>query len=244
MEGYSMYFPCYTIGHGVYEKVGKVCCDYGTSAVIIGGHKALAAAQDKLLQACREGGITVTGILWYGGECAYENVDRLAAEKPWHWIITFHPKLNDPKLISDYEQLAQRHQNVIFSRVNKGLETFRQSDVMLCDSSSITLEYMMLGKPVVTFCNTHPGPHLIDVRDEQLVGPAIERALTRPAELMHAISDYTAHHEAHRDGHNAARVLDAVDDFIENYQGRMRRKPLNLFRKLKLRWKLKYWAPI
>lgn len=53
MEGYSMYFPCYTIGHGVYEKVGKVCCDYGTSAVIIGGHKALAAAQDKLLQACR-----------------------------------------------------------------------------------------------------------------------------------------------------------------------------------------------
>ena len=24
MEGYSMYFPCYTIGHGVYEKVGKV----------------------------------------------------------------------------------------------------------------------------------------------------------------------------------------------------------------------------
>ena len=81
MEGYSMYFPCYTIGHGVYEKVGKVCCDYGTSAVIIGGHKALAAAQDKLLQACREGGITVTGILWYGGECAYENVDRLAAEQ-------------------------------------------------------------------------------------------------------------------------------------------------------------------
>lgn len=39
MEGYSMYFPCYTIGHGVYEKVGKVCCDYGTSAVIIGGIK-------------------------------------------------------------------------------------------------------------------------------------------------------------------------------------------------------------
>ena len=37
MEGYSMYFPCYTIGHGVYEKIGKVCRDYGTSAVIIGG---------------------------------------------------------------------------------------------------------------------------------------------------------------------------------------------------------------
>ena len=53
MEGYSMYFPCYTIGHGVYEKIGKVCRDYGTSAVIIGGHKALAAAQEKVEKACR-----------------------------------------------------------------------------------------------------------------------------------------------------------------------------------------------
>ena len=168
-------------------------------------------------------------------------IDRLATEKPWQWIITFHPKLNDPTLISDYEQLAQRHPNVTFTRVNKGLETFRQTDVMLCDSSSITLEYMMLGKPVVTFRNTHPGPHLIDVREEHLVAPAIEEALTRPAHLMQAISDYTAYHEAHRDGHNAARVLDAVDDFIANHQGHLRRKPLNLFRKLKLRLKLHYW---
>ena len=70
MEGYSMYFPCYTIGHGVYEKIGKVCRDYGTSAVIIGGHKALAAAREKVEKACREGGITITGVLWYGGECS------------------------------------------------------------------------------------------------------------------------------------------------------------------------------
>ena len=79
MEGYSMYFPCYTIGHDVYEKVGKVCRDYGTSTVIIGGHKALAAAQEKLERACREGGIEITGVLWYGGECSYENLEMLAA---------------------------------------------------------------------------------------------------------------------------------------------------------------------
>ena len=63
MEGYSMYFPCYTIGHGVYEKIGKVCRDYGTSAVIIGGHKALAAAQEKVEKACRDSDIKVTGVL-------------------------------------------------------------------------------------------------------------------------------------------------------------------------------------
>ena len=110
---------------------------------------------------------------------------------------------------------------------------------MLCDSSSITVEYMLLDKPVVTYRNTHPGKHLLDVTDTALVGPAIERALSRPEDLMQNIREYTSQHEAHRDGKNSARVLDAVDDFIANYKGRIRRKPLNLLRKIKLRWRLK-----
>lgn len=80
MEGYSIYFPCYTIGHDVYEKVPTVCLDYGNTAVIIGGHKALAAARDKLLKAIDGSGITITGVLYYGGECTYENVEKLALE--------------------------------------------------------------------------------------------------------------------------------------------------------------------
>ena len=168
-------------------------------------------------------------------------IKQLAHEKPWDWIITFHPKLNDPQLLADYEQLARECSNVTFTRVNEGLKTFRQSNVMLCDSSSITVEYMMLDKPVVTYRNTHPGNFLLDVRETDLIGPAIEKALQRPAELMENIRRYTMMHESHRDGHNSARVLDAVDDFIKHYQGRIKSKPLNLFRKLKLRWKLRYF---
>lgn len=166
---------------------------------------------------------------------------KLTAEKPWDWIITFHPKLTDHQLIADYEQLAAERPNVTFSRVNDGLPTFLKSDVMLCDSSSIMVEYMMLDKPVVTFRNTHPGDFLIDVQEPEQVGPAIEKALTHPRELMENIRRYTTYHEPHRDGLNSARVLDAVDDFIANYKGRIRKKPLNLFRKLKLRWRLRYF---
>ena len=171
----------------------------------------------------------------------YSTNYKLAGEKPWDWIITFHPKLDDPELIEQYRQMAKELPNVKFTQVNEGLKTFRSSDVMLCDSSSITVEYMMLDKPVVTFRNTHPGPFLLDVREKEEVGPAIEKALTHPKELMEHIRAYTSMHEGHRDGKNSARVLDAVDDFIENYQGRIKRKPLNLFRKIQLRWKLKYW---
>lgn len=171
-------------------------------------------------------------------------IERLAKEKPWRWIITFHPKLDDPELKAQYARMAEALPNVDFRLVNKGLETFRESDVLLCDSSSLIVEYMMLDKPVVTFRNTHPGPFLLDVQQEHEVAPALEKALTRPTQLMEEIHRYTSFHERHRDGQNSARVLDAVDDFVAHYQGRIRRKPLNLFRKLKLRWKLKLWKGI
>jgi CDP-glycerol glycerophosphotransferase (TagB/SpsB family) len=168
-------------------------------------------------------------------------IDSIATQKPWKWIITFHPKIDDPILHEQYRQLAQEHPNVDFRIINQGLETFRESDVLLCDSSSLIVEYMLLDKPVVTFRNTHPGNFLLDVQQLQDIEPAIEKALTRPAPLMENIRRYTLQHEAHRDGHNSARVLDAVDDFISRYQGRIKRKPLNLLRRLKLRIRLKYY---
>ena len=168
-------------------------------------------------------------------------IKELAQSKPWDWIITFHPLLRSPELRAEYQKFADEFPNVDFRAVNNGLETFRESDIMLCDSSSIIVEYLMLDKPVVTFRNTHPGNHLIDVLNPDEIGPAIEKALERPEELMENIHKYTNYHERHRDGLNSARTLDSVDDFIKNYQGKIKKKPLNLFRKLKLRWKLKYF---
>ena len=169
-----------------------------------------------------------------------ETITQLIETKPWDWIITFHPKLDDPDLIQKYRQLAEKHPHVTFCS-NDGLNTFRKIDVLLCDSSSIIVEVMLLEKPVVTFRNTHPGNFLIDVLHENEIGAAIEKALTCPPDLMENIRAYTAHHEAHRDGQNSARVLDAVDDFISNHKGKIRKKPFNLFRKLKLRMKIKYY---
>ncbi len=168
-----------------------------------------------------------------------ETIDRIAEEKPWHWILTLHPKIHDEQLLEDFRQIAARHENVEFCRTLDIVEAFAESDVMLCDSSSIIVEYMLLDKPVVTFRNTNPGKHLVDVTDVSQIVPAIEHALSRPDELLKNIREYTARHEAHRDGKNSARVIDAVDDFIDKYKGKIRKKPLNLLRRMKLRWRLK-----
>lgn len=161
-------------------------------------------------------------------------IDLLAIQRDWDWLITFHPLLTDPELLQEYEELDKKHTNVHFQRINEGIKTFRQTDVLLCDSSSIIVEYLMLQKPVVTLRNTHPGPFLIDVQKTEEIGPAILQALQHPSHLMQAIGEYTAHHEAHRDGQNSARVLEAIDDFIAKYKGKLPNKPLNLWRKLQM----------
>ena len=171
----------------------------------------------------------------------YPIIENLAQKRSWNWIITLHPKLQDKELIGKYHLLASRFSNVTFLPKMKGIESFYNSDAMLCDSSSIIVEYMLFDKPVVTYKNTSPGKHLINVTDVNDIEQALEKALTYPEELMKEISLYTLRHELHRDGKNSARILDAVDDFIENHKGHLKRKPINLFRKLKTRWKMKYW---
>lgn len=162
-------------------------------------------------------------------------IEKLAVEKPWDWIISFHPLLDDAEILKSYRQLAERHANVTFMRVNEGLRTLNAADVMLGDSSSVIVQHLMLGKPAVTYRNSHPGPWLINVTAAAAVSDAIEKALTQPTELMQAIREYCSWQEAHMDGKNSARTLDAVDDFVANHLGKMKRKPLNLWRKLKLR---------
>ncbi len=167
----------------------------------------------------------------------YPIIKRLAHKRSWNWIITFHPKLQDKDLIEKYELLASKTSNITFLPTLNGGQDLNDTDAMLCDSSSIIIEYMLFDKPVVTYKNTSPGKHLINVTDVNEIEQALEEALTYPKELMKEIRSYTQLHEGHRDGKNSARILDAVDDFIENHKGNMKRKPINLFRKLKWKWK-------
>ena len=171
----------------------------------------------------------------------FDALSRLVREKPWDWVISFHPMFHDANVIAQYKELARTCPNVTFHE--GGLvdaELLNSADVLLSDASSVIIEFMLLDKPVVTYCNTCPGEHLLDVTDPLVVGGAIERALTRPDELMASIRSYVHKHEAHADGCSSGRVLDAVNNYIWYYQGRTRTKPWNLVRKFKLRWRVGY----
>ncbi|MDD5832663.1 MAG: iron-containing alcohol dehydrogenase family protein [Clostridiales bacterium] len=77
LENYEMHLPSYSIGEKCYEKIPGVCKDYGSRILLIGGQRALRAAGDRIRNAVKGSGLTVTGELLYGNDCTYSVVERL-----------------------------------------------------------------------------------------------------------------------------------------------------------------------
>ncbi|HEU4601772.1 MAG TPA: hypothetical protein VFS24_07375, partial [Steroidobacteraceae bacterium] len=121
------------------------------------------------------------------------------------------------------------------------LSLYVQADVMLSDTSSVVPEFLTQHKPVVTFRNRKPGPHLINIENVSDVLPALERAFAPSDELQAAIVRYANHIHPYRDGRSSERVLAATDEAIEQGGAGLRRKPLNLWRRLQARKRLGYW---
>ncbi|HUW53807.1 MAG TPA: CDP-glycerol glycerophosphotransferase family protein [Rhodanobacter sp.] len=177
---------------------------------------------------------------WSAAETLYDEVRRLSRDGRWHWIVTFHPKMN-PQTVAKFKALQNEY--LRFVENDNILELFPQVDLMCSDTSSALSEFLLTGKPVVTYKNRRPGPQLIDIDSPAQFEPAIERALARPPELLQAIRDHADAIHPYRDGRSSERVLDAIDAFVAAGARNRRRKPLNLWRKLKLRRRIGYWGP-
>ncbi|NII10823.1 CDP-glycerol glycerophosphotransferase family protein [Oleiagrimonas sp. C23AA] len=177
---------------------------------------------------------------WSAAETLYEEVKRLSRDGRWRWIVTFHPKMN-AETVARFKALQNDY--LTFAEDDNILDLFPQVDMMCSDTSSALNEFLLTGKPVVTFKNRRPGPQLIDIDDPADFEPAIQRALRRPPELMQAIRDYGEAIHPWRDGRSSERVLEAVDAFIADGARNRKPKPGNLWRKLKIRRRIGYWGP-
>ena len=177
---------------------------------------------------------------WSAAETLYEEVKRLSRDGRWRWIVSFHPKMS-PETVAKYKALQNEH--LTFAENDNILELFPQVDMMCSDTSSALSEFLLTGKPVVTFNNRAPGPQLIDIHDATDFEPAIERALSRPPALMQAIKAFGEAIHPYHDGRSSERVLDAIDAFIANGGRNRKPKPRNWWRKLKLRKRIGYWGP-
>ncbi len=168
----------------------------------------------------------------------YSTIERLVKKNSMQWLVQFHPEM-DSSIVQMYK--AIKAENYQFIETSDVIPYLRLADVMVCDTSSILQEFMQLERPVVTFKNRTPGPWLIDVDKPDDLEQAIERALLRPEKLMSEIRRYNANLHPYSDGQSSVRVLDAADKFIASKPRALRRKPLNILRKIKICRQLNYW---
>ena len=167
-----------------------------------------------------------------------ETIKQISKSGKYRWLITFHPKM-DESIVEAYRNI--QHDNLKFIETDNIIPLLLEADVMLCDTSSILQEFLVLNKPVVTFNNRLPDECMINVTSAEEVLPALETALSKPAELMNKIQHYSDQLHPYRDGKSSERVLDAVDWYIKDGHKGLKRRRLGLIRKFKIRKEFGYF---
>ena len=99
-------------------------------------------------------------------------------------------------------------------------------------------EFLLLKKPVVTYRNRDPKPHVIDIREADQLESAVRSALEPSAEHLSVIADYGPSVTPWLDGASAGRILSAAEEMLTS--GWIDRKPRNVLRNWKMRRQLGY----
>ncbi|MGB0937636.1 MAG: UDP-N-acetylglucosamine 2-epimerase [Colwellia sp.] len=167
----------------------------------------------------------------------FETVKKLSESGKWNWIVQFHPKM-PIDIVNQYKSI--QNSNLSFVETDDVIPLLQQADVMVCDTSSVLIMFLLLGKPVVTYKNISPENYLIDIDNPEVLEQSIENALTKPKELMANIKQYIDDTHPYSDGHSSERVLDAVEEVLSG-KFNLQKKPYDFFRNFKMRKRLKYW---
>jgi hypothetical protein len=168
----------------------------------------------------------------------YPLVLKMMQKYDFNWFVTLHPKM-DKDIVALYKSINLK--NVKFVNQSEIIESFKKSDMMLCDTSSIIYEFLIQLKPVVTFQTQKDEPHLINVEDLNRLEETILSVLNGDIDNSENIKKSVKEFHPYRDGKSSQRVLDVVEDMLEGKNRPAKKKPLNLIRNFKLRRELNYW---
>ncbi len=158
-----------------------------------------------------------------------------------YWLLTLHPKCSE-ELFVQYRALAGA--NAAFIEPEQVMAAQRAADVLVSDTSSIVSEFVVQHKPVVTFRNRVPQPHMIDFDAPEALPAMLARALDPEPALMAEIRRYADDIHPYRDGRSSERVMAATEDFLAGKLGTLKRKPFGAWtRGLQIRKDLGYWGP-
>ena len=168
--------------------------------------------------------------------------DAIAAEVARgerYWLLTLHPKCA-PELFARYRTLVGP--NAAFVETEQLVAAQRAADVLVADTTSVVSEFAVQRKPVVTFRNRAPKPHMLDFAEPSQLPAILERAFAPDAQLQAELAAYADAIHPYRDGRSSERVVAATEALLRGELGGLARKPLSsIWRGLQIRRELGYW---
>ncbi|MCK4577319.1 MAG: CDP-glycerol glycerophosphotransferase family protein, partial [Candidatus Marinimicrobia bacterium] len=151
------------------------------------------------------------------------------AGSKYQWIVKFHD-LMPANIRNSYQQ---RLGSAVLSAEHSDITPLlAAADVMITDTSSVAYEFLMLDRPIITYRAAARQDKGIDLQSPANLAEAIQRSLDDPAEFTLQRQEYLGQLHPYRDGQSARRVVQACEGIIANGEHlRLRRKPLNLWRR-------------
>ncbi len=172
-------------------------------------------------------------------DSVFNIIKALSNSGKFNFIMVLHPKI-PIELVNKWKIL---NGNLFtFKNTTDLIPLFKQSDIMFADTTSAIQEFLLQKKPVVSFNHTFRHNYLIHINDTSSIENAFNDALTYPEELIHNISSFINDLHPYFDGKSSKRIIDASISYLHKDKSYLKRKPLNLMRKYKMRKRLNYFT--
>lgn len=143
-------------------------------------------------------------------------------------LLKFHP-LTRKEWVDEYKQLAEKEEHIVWVDGFNVTKYQLMSDVMISDTSSTVYEFLLLGRPVITYCTIAKDIYWTDITDISQLPKAFEDVQYNKEDIERRrwiVDNY----DPHLDGMVGKRMLEAAADYIRRH-GVPKERKLNLWRR-------------
>lgn len=157
-----------------------------------------------------------------------ETLLHLVKTKDIILLLKLHP-LTKKEWVDEYRQLAEQEKHILLEDDFSVTKYQLMSDIMISDTSSTVYEFLLLGRPVITYRTIAKDVYWTDVTSTEQLVEAFESVQHNDDAIVKRrwVMD---NYDPYLDGNVAKRMLEATADYIHRH-GVPEKRKLNLWRK-------------
>lgn len=176
--------------------------------------------------------------LAYNNE-VFNEIKALSNSGDFKFLMVLHPKIPSD-LVNKWKSL--NNENFSFFETTDLIPLFKNADIMIADTTSAIQEFGLQEKPIITIKHYKPKPHLINITEASQIKSAIHTALSYPEHILTELTLFNNELHPYFDGRSSYRIITAAINFLHKDKSYLRKKPINLVRKYKIRKRLNYFT--